>query len=70
MITIYIDVEVTRRKRFILIHNPQGEALWTGRKLTAALEWLYEEGYRDAVIDDGEHRYQVGVSRLSNQKEP
>ena len=59
MLTLHTDIEFTRRKRLHAVMNDQDELLWTGAKLSKALEFCFDQGHYEIEVDDGEMRWRL-----------
>ena len=60
-ITIYADVQFSRRKSFSTVYDEKGDALFTSGKLAECLWWCHEMGYWSVLIDNGLHRYRLHI---------
>lgn len=67
--TIYTDVEITRRKRFHLIMDPDGYIVWRDRLIGPCLEWLHNESISCYWIVTGTHMLRVEPADWTPRKD-
>ena len=63
MVTMYVNVHVTRRKDFIIIQDGDENVLWTGQKTFAAFAWLLDAEIYNFHLSDGESEIRVMIGR-------
>lgn len=61
MLTLYSDVHTTRRRTIHHIMNESDTLMFSAAKLGPCLEWLWEKGYRQIVVNDGEVVYTISL---------
>ena len=68
-LAVHLDVQVTRRKRFIWIEHKSGEQVWVGQRLTDALEWLYEGGHQEFLLVTENKTFHTTLAVIGLNKE-
>ena len=62
-LTIYPDVQVTRRKAMHCVMNEQELMIWTGAKFSALIDWLYENGEQEFLVQTDGNKFRVRIDR-------
>lgn len=62
MLTIWPDVEVTRRKRFHFVTDEAGVVLWRGIRLTQLLEFVITTGASEALVRTADAAYHLRLA--------
>ena len=57
MMTLVIDVAMTRRKLFCFVFDEHKTLLWSGQRVGEALAWLVDQGERVVLCDTGKVVY-------------
>lgn len=66
---VFTDAMITRRKRYHLIVNHDGETIYRDNLFGAATEWLDDEGWREYVLHTENRVYRVSLSRIIDAKD-
>jgi len=53
------DIPFSRRKRMQAIFDENGHIAWTGKTVTGALQWLYDNGHDEFLWLGGEHAWKI-----------
>lgn len=62
---IHSDVQITRRYRIHHVLDDAGTLVFSASNLGSVIQWLHEEGYSQAYLDDGNDNWS-----LTFQKRP
>ena len=57
MLTLQIDVEMTRRKRFFFVFDEHESLLWSGQRMGDALDWLTDQGHLTVFCTTADTEY-------------
>ena len=66
MPTIYPDEQTMRRRKIHYILDENDDLMWSGPKMGAAFEFLYENGYADFNIKLEAGTFKVTIVRIGN----
>ena len=70
--TIHANVQITRRKTFFLVTNPQGETVYRNRWLWPCIDWLDTMEVRAYIIRPGNEEwpqhFPVSINREKDGK--
>jgi len=69
VLTIWPDVEVTRRKRFHFVTDEAGVVLWRGIRLSDLIEWLHVTEQTEALVRTELHAYRLELRPEITAKE-
>ena len=67
---VYLDVVITRRKRFHLICIGSAEPVWRDRLMSGCLQWLRAEGYKTYYLCTDETEFLMQVEHEGPTQEP
>lgn len=67
---IWTDVQLTRRKRYFIIENPEGENCYMSSRLSLALDWLDAHEIAMYVVATPEAAYDMQVLGVTQDERP
>lgn len=67
---IIIDCQVTRRKRYYGVVDPDGELRFYHRRLTDCIDFLRSIDQSEADLQDPEEKRIIATLRVTSTKEP
>ena len=57
MLSLMVDVSMTRRKLFCFVVDEHETLLWSGQRIGDALDWLTDQGHQEVYCNTGETIY-------------
>lgn len=66
MHTIYLDVEITRRKRLHHVLAANHEVCFSSAKFGPCVEWLHDRGERSVILDDGTRKWTIDITPMGD----
>lgn len=61
---LYVDEHFTRRKRIHRVIVEGGDQAFTGPRIGACVEWLYDNGYMEFEMITENHTFAVSIRYL------
>lgn len=63
LVTMHVDVEQTRRKRFVHILDARSEVMWSGQKVSEGLKWLDDQGVSAFRMEGPDRAFLISFQR-------
>lgn len=67
---VWVDVVITRRKRFHLIQNPAGEVIFRSAYISDIWDWLTDEGHSQFRVSSIERTWTFSIVEEDEHKVP
>jgi hypothetical protein len=68
-ITVWLDVEITRRKTYHLIVDENGRSLWRAYRFSDVLEWLRSRGVEEYTVTTDGAKWQARLAVAFERKD-